>query len=52
MPLWELAWADSELVVVGEWSSYRGGCISRFDCIMFALNLASNRNKLFKTLDH
>ena len=30
--VWELAWADSALVVLGEWSSYKGGRISRFDC--------------------
>ena len=29
--VWELAWADSALVVLGEWLSYRGGRISRFD---------------------
>ena len=52
MLVWELAWADSALVAVGKWLSYRGGGISRFDSVMFALNLACNRNKLFKTLDH
>ena len=52
MLVWELAWADSALVATGKWSSYRGGGISRFDSVMFALNLACNRNKLFKTLDH
>ena len=31
--VWELAWADSALVVLDEWSSYRGGCVNRFDCI-------------------
>ena len=31
--IWELAWVDSPLVTLDEWSSYRGGCISRFDCI-------------------
>ena len=30
--VWELAWADSALVVLDEWLSYRGGRISRFDC--------------------
>ena len=29
---WELAWADSTLAVFDEWSSYRGGRLSRFDC--------------------
>ena len=28
----ELAWADSALVLLDDWSSYRGGYISRFDC--------------------
>ena len=30
---WELAWADSALVILDEWSSYRGGRLSRFDCV-------------------
>ena len=30
--VWEFAWADSTLVILDEWSSYRGGCLSRFDC--------------------
>ena len=47
-----LGGADSALVAAGKWSSYRGGGIRRFDSVMFALNLACNRNKLFKTLDH
>ena len=29
--VWELAWAESVLVILDEWSSYTGGCISRFD---------------------
>ena len=29
---WELAWTDSALVVLDQWSSYRGGRINRFDC--------------------
>ena len=28
----ELARVDSALVVLDEWLSYRGGCISKFDC--------------------
>ena len=28
----ELVWVVSELVVLNEWSSYRGGSFSRFDC--------------------
>ena len=28
--VWELAWADSEVVVLDEWLSYTGGRISRF----------------------
>ena len=31
--VWELAWADSALVVLDEWLSYIGGRISRFNCI-------------------
>ena len=33
MIVWELAWVDSALVVLDEWSSYWSGRISRFDCI-------------------
>ena len=29
----EFAWADSALVGLDEWSSYRGGRLNRFDCI-------------------
>ena len=28
----ELAWVDSSVVILGKWSSYRGGRLSRFDC--------------------
>ena len=31
--IWELAWADSALVILDKWSSYRGGCLSRFNCV-------------------
>ena len=31
---WELAWADSALVVLDKWSSYRDGRLNRFDCIL------------------
>ena len=30
--VWEMAWADSALVILVKWSSYRGGGVSRFDC--------------------
>ena len=29
--VWELAWANSVLVILEEWLSYRGGCLRRFD---------------------
>ena len=29
--VWEIALADSALVVLDEWSSYRGGRLSRFN---------------------
>ena len=32
MFVWELAQADSALVILDEWLSYRGGRFSRFDC--------------------
>ena len=28
-----IAWADSALVVLDDWSSYRGGRLNMFDCI-------------------
>ena len=31
----ELAWEDPTLVIIDEWSSYRGGHLSRFDCISY-----------------
>ena len=37
--VWELAWADSTLIVLDEWSSYRGACISRFDCTAIKIEL-------------
>ena len=37
----ELAWADSALVVLDEWSSYRGGRLRRFDCISNVLLMSS-----------
>ena len=39
--VWEFAWADSALVVLDKWSSYRGGCLNKFDCIslLHAVNL-------------
>ena len=32
MIIWEFVWADSALVVLGKWLSYKGGCLNRFDC--------------------
>ena len=45
--VWELAWADSALVVLGDWSSYKGGRRSRFDCSYFInrFNWLSGINK-------
>ena len=31
--LWEFAWADRVLVVLGDWLSHRGGHLNRLDCI-------------------
>ena len=36
----EFAWVDSALAVLYKWSSYRGGCLNRFDCN--ALQLIQN----------
>ena len=30
--VWEFAWPDSALAVLGKWSSYRDGHMNRFDC--------------------
>ena len=30
--VWEFAWTDSAAVALDKWSSYRGGCLNRFDC--------------------
>ena len=30
--VWEFAWADSALIILDEWSFYRGGHLNRFDC--------------------
>ena len=32
MTIWRFAWEDSALIVLGEWLSYRGGHLNRFDC--------------------
>ena len=31
MVVWDFAWANSALVVLDEWLSYRGGRLNRFD---------------------
>ena len=31
MIVWEFAWVESALFVLEGWSSYRGGCLNRFD---------------------
>ena len=36
----EFAWVDSALAILYKWSSYRGGCLNRFDCN--ALKLIQN----------
>ena len=32
MTVWGFAWADLALVILDELSSYRAGCLNRFDC--------------------
>ena len=32
--VWELGRAESPLLILDEWSPYRGGWISRFDCVL------------------
>ena len=34
--VWELGWADSALGILDERSSYRGGCLNRFNCSYFS----------------
>ena len=36
---WELAWMDSALVILGEWSTYRGGRMTRFDCTLCRVSI-------------
>ena len=36
--VWELAWADSALVVLDKWLSCRGGRLSKFDCNSLCFN--------------
>ena len=44
---WEFALVNSVLVVLDEWSSYRGGCLNRFDCTRFSqLNYTKPTHKL------
>ena len=33
--VWGFAWADSALVILDEWLSYRSGHLNRFDCIIY-----------------
>ena len=41
MFVWELAQADSALVILDEWLSYRGGRFSRFDCTFLIWKLVT-----------
>ena len=43
--VWELAWADSVLVVLDEWSSYRGYRLSKFSCI-YSLEKNNGKNNM------
>ena len=36
--VWEFALADSALVVLDKWSSYRGGHLNRFGCTIQTMN--------------
>ena len=40
MIVWEFAWADSALVVLDEWSPYRGDHLNRFDLTKNVGNLS------------
>ena len=53
MIVWEFAWVDSALVVLDEWSSYRGGPLNRFDCKRKFTNFSSEVfGKLTSTLQN
>ena len=39
--VWKFAWADTVLVTLDEWSSYRNGHLKRFDCIIFPQDVNS-----------
>ena len=51
MIVWEFAWADSALVNLGEWSSYRGGRLNRFDVLegIFSRKLQNDSLLQFNT---
>ena len=36
---WKLAWEESALVALDEWSSYRGVCLSKVDCMIYGKGL-------------
>ena len=46
MIVWELAWVDSALVILDQWSFYRGGRLNRFDCIKISLFTHYNYNNI------
>ena len=46
---WKFAWVDSALVVLDEWSPYRAGRLSRFDCRIYLLVRKLLRN-LYRAL--
>ena len=48
MIVWELAWADSVLVVLGECLSYKVVCISRFDCTYTFYTCKGKKNEKLK----
>ena len=48
MIVWELAWVDSVLVVLGKWLSYKGGDISRFDCTYTFYTCKGKKNEKLK----
>ena len=49
----EFAWADSALVILDKCSSYRGGCMSRFDCISVSIYEHHAQNTMhFRSVDN
>ena len=48
MIVWKFAWVDIALVVLDEWSPYRGGRLNRFDCNWKEIEILAIGNNIVK----